>query len=374
MSGALVDLVAKGAQDVYLTGSPEVSFFRQQYKRHTNFTSKPVKLNPMGTFGPNQEISLKIPNKGDLLDYVWLHMADNDNTSSNLMPSTSKPVIFELWIGGQMVDRQDATFMILHWQKFLVDSGAKAMAIAATKQAGSDYYGRNTYERLEFIPLHFSFCDGQPLPLLALQYHEVEIKIKFSSSDPGKVDFYANYIMLDTIERDYFVNKEHEILIEQVQRIPVTTRNGSNYMFDLSLLNHPVKSIHWSNVSNTHYTSSDVMLYLNGTQLFDSPMPDIYFSSVQGYYHSEHASELLKLNSFGNSTNDDYQGGKGLKMYSFAQKASKHVPTGSCNFSRLDNAEMKFVGSSENDDTYLYAVNWNVLRIKNGMAGVAFSN
>ena len=68
MSGALVDLVAKGVQDVYLTGSPEVSFFRQQYKRHTNFTSKPVKLNPMGTVAANSEISLKIQNKGDLVD------------------------------------------------------------------------------------------------------------------------------------------------------------------------------------------------------------------------------------------------------------------------------------------------------------------
>ena len=61
-------------------------------------------------------------------------------------------------------------------------------------------------------------------------------------------------------------------------------------------------------------------------------------------------------------------------MYSFAQKANKHVPTGSCNFSRLDNAEMKFQSGNDDDDAYLYAVNWNVLRIKNGMAGVAFSN
>ncbi len=372
MSGALVDLVAKGVQDVYLTGSPEVSFFRQQYKRHTNFTSKPVKLNPMGTVGPNQEISLKIPNKGDLLDYIWLDLKGTTIGGDGFNADTSKPAIFELWIGGQMVDRQDATFACLHWNKFLVDSGAKTMAI----QNGSTTNDNDPMSCIlgsTFLPLHFSFCDGQPLPLLTLQYHEVEIKIKFSSGtlSSNNVDFYANYIMLDTIERDYFVSKDHEILIEQVQRIPVTTRNGSNYMFDLSLLNHPVKSLHWSNVSNVSYTSSDTMLYLNGTQLFDSPMPDKYFTSVQGYYHSEHASELLKDSSRAFAAE---KGGKRLKMYSFAQKANKHVPTGSCNFSRLDNAEMKFVGSSTSDDTYLYAVNWNVLRIKNGMAGVAFSN
>ena len=115
------------------------------------------------------------------------------------------------------------------------------------------------------------------------------------------------------------------------------------------------------------------MLYLNGAQLFDSPMPDIYFTSVQGYYHSEHSSGLL-ISQPSNDGSSSVPSGQGLKMYSFAQKANRHVPTGSCNFSRLDNAEMKFVGSSTNDDTYLYAVNWNVLRIKNGMAGVAFSN
>jgi hypothetical protein len=96
-------------------------------------------------------------------------------------------------------------------------------------------------------------------------------------------------------------------------------------------------------------------------------MPNKYFTSVQGYYHSEHASELLKCNT-------DGSGGEGLKMYSFAQKPCKHFPTGSCNFSRLDNAEMKLTGSVDGTGAFLNAVNWNILRIKSGMAGIAFSN
>jgi hypothetical protein len=346
MSGALVDLVAKGVQDAYLTGTPEVSFFRQNYKRHTNFTTKPVKLTAMGTQGANNEISLKIPNKGDLLSYVWLETPTSD--TNNLIGSSSSPTVFELWIGGQMVERQDSIFMEYHWKKFLVDSNTKGCLNPTT-----------------WFPLHFFFCDNYPLPLVALQYHEVEIKIKFSSLISGSplINYYATYILIDTVERDYFVSKNHEILIEQVQKIPVTGGTGTNVTFDLSLLNHPVKSLHWSNVSNVSYSTGDVMVYLNGTQLFDSPMPDNYFSNVQGYYHSEYYSGLLSA------------AGAYLKMYSFAQKANKHVPTGSCNFSRLDNAEMKIVGASPNSqDAILYAVNWNILRIKNGMAGVAFSN
>ena len=364
MSGALVDLVAKGVQDAYLTGNPEVSFFRQNYKRHTNFSMKPVQLDPMGTIAGNSEITLKIPNKGDLLSYVWVDL-DTSIGGDGIHADTSNPAVFELYIGGQFVDRQDATFMALHWQKFLVDSGAKAMAIFTPN--ADDVNSRNNLFSSTILPLHFFFCDSYPLPLVALQYHEVEIRVKFAAGDPGNVKFYANYIMLDTNEREYFANKDHEMLIEQVQRLPVTGGSGSNPVFDLSLLNHPVKSLHWTVPSDDDFNTGNVMIYLNGTQLFDNPMPDKYFTYVQGYYHSEHASELLKGASG--------EGGYSLKMYSFAQKASKHVPTGTCNFSRLDNAEMKISGASlVSQNLFLHAVNFNVLRIKNGMAGVAFSN
>jgi len=365
MSGALVDLVAKGVQDAYLTGKPEVSFFRQKYSRHTNFAMKPVKLTPMGKVAANSEVSIKIPNKGDLLSYVWLDLESTNIGGNGINADTSNPAVFELYIGGQLVDRQDATFMALHWQKFLCDSGAKAMSIFTSDENDSSI--KVDLLNSKFLPLHFFFCDSYPLPLVALAYHEVEIKIKFSTNDPGTIGFYANYIMLDTNERDWFVNTDHSILIEQVQRLPATNGTDSNPTFDLSLLNHPVKSLHWSNVLADNFNTGEVMIYLNGTQLFDEHMTDIFFTHVQGYYHSEHASELLKGTS---------AGGQQLKMYSFAQKASTHVPTGSCNFSRLDNAEMKLTGVSPSgrNDIYLYAVNWNVLRIKQGMAGLAFSN
>jgi hypothetical protein len=371
MSGALVDLVAKGVQDAYLTGNPEVSFFRQKYSRHTNFAMKPVRLVPMGTIAANSEVSIKIPNKGDLLNYIWIDLKSDDlgGTNSIIGANTSNPAIFELYIGGQLIDRQDASFMVLHWQKFLADSGSKGIGIC-THNPSTNY--RSDYLNNNILPLHFFFCDNTSLPLVALQYHEIEIKIKFSSSfglPTLNYDFYANYIMLDTDERNWFVNNDHEILIEQVQRIPVTSGTDTNPVFDLSLLNHPVKSLHWSNVATDTFNTGNVMIYLNGTALFNDDMPDKYFAHVQGYYHSEHAS-LLALGG------SNQGGGYSMKMYSFAQKASKHIPTGTCNFSRLDNAEMKLknVTSGAVSTIFLNAVNFNVLRIKKGMAGLAFSN
>ena len=90
MSGALVELVATGVQDAYLTGKPEVSFFRQSYKRHTNFALKTVQLSPIGTIAANSEVSLPIPSKGDLLTQVWIDGV-GDMDSSNVQSA-----VFEL--------------------------------------------------------------------------------------------------------------------------------------------------------------------------------------------------------------------------------------------------------------------------------------
>jgi hypothetical protein len=190
---------------------------------------------------------------------------------------------------------------------------------------------------------------------VALAYHEVEVRVKFSnqSAPPAGITFYANYVLLDTDERAAFTNTDHELLIEQMQKI-----SYSGNKFDLSLLNHPVKSLHFSNVASGTAVSDGLQLYLNGNESFNVPMPAKFFNQVQGYYHSEfYSSELARLDSQ-------------LFMLSFALKASKHQPCGTCNFSRIDTAALNVTGA----DGYLYAVNYNILRIKQGMAGIAFSN
>ena len=381
MSGALVELVAKGAQDAYLTGDPEVSFFHQTYRRHTNFAQKPVPVQYTGTAGANQQINMKLLNKGDLLSYIWMDMTGLAITSN---VSALQDTNFELYIGGQLIDRQDGFYMILLWQKFLLDSSAKGFA---TIPFGDDSSIMNDVLQSQWLPLHFFFCDSMCyLPLVALQYHEVEVRITFGTGATfnKQPNFYANYVVLDTAEREAIVNKEHNLLIEQVQRITATSSstNASN-KFDLSFINHPVKCILWGNNEGpvgslgTVFYSNTVQLYLNGTELFETEMPDVYFTQVQGYYHSEFASELLKGqgNVFQGGFAPAANTGRNLKMYSFALKANKHQPCGTCNFSRIDTASLTF-GSVTGAPTnfYLYAVNFNILRIKAGLSGLAFSN
>ena len=342
-----VELVSRGAQDVYLTGQPEVSFFRQNFRRYTNFAQRNVKLNFIGTAAANSEISIKIPNKGDLLSYMWVDLGSATVDTNGIdADSSDGGAIFELWIGGQLVDRQDAFFMVQHWNKYLADSSVKPWAASAA----------GTTTASNWLPLHFFFCDFAPLPLVALAYHEVEVRVKFSSSAVATQPvFYANYVLLDTDERAAFTNTDHELLIEQVQKI---SYGSGNTKFDLSLLNHPVKSLHFSNVASGTAVSDGIQLYLNGNESYNVPMPAKFFNQVQGYYHSEfYSAELSRLDS-------------SLFMLSFALKASKHQPCGTCNFSRIDTAALNVTGA----DGYLYAVNYNILRIKQGMAGIAFSN
>jgi len=376
MSGALVELVAKGVQDAYLTGDPEVSFFHQAYKRHTNFAQKPVPVQYTGTFGPNQQINMKLLNKGDLLGYIWIDLSNTSLQANHLNAST-----FELYIGGQLIDRQIGDYCLYFWQKFLVDSSAKGFALQGTNQTTNAPL--TSINVSKWFPLHFFFCDSCYLPLVALQYHEVEIRISCGSDMPTpnkQPSIFANYIVLDTLERTSISNKEHNLLIEQVQSVLLNSeRSSSSNKFDLSFLNHPVKCLLWGSSSgdtNTSYLlTNQVQLYLNGTEIFESPMSDIYFSSVQNYYHSEFASVLMGDSNSTRSQTSDGSGGN-LKMYSFALKANKHQPCGTCNFSRLDTASLNFGsvihGNVLHDN--LYAVNFNIFRIKDGLGGLAFSS
>ena len=366
MSAALIDLVSVGAQDVYITGNPEVSFFRQNYKRHTNFAIKPERMDYIGTFESGNEVSIPIKSKGDLLSYVWIENVNiNSNNSDasifkSLVGNETSPTEFSLWIGGQEVTKLDSLFINTVHNTLYNESQAKATC-AATTQDGGDNVSTGSY----IIPFFFSEDWTKSLPLVGLQYHEVEIRIKCRNGTftPGtRPKVYGSYVFLDTQEREFFANGEHELLITQTQYQPMTDSDTS---IDLTYFNHPVKAVHiaaGSNVS-TSYTFTDASMFINGVPLFEN---------MTGEYHrnvvpSRHCSVL-------NTTVDSEQ----IYTWPFCLTMNKSQPTGTLNFSRIDNAKININGlSTDNDNINMiraYAVNYNILRIKNGMGGIAFGN
>ena len=175
---------------------------------------------------------------------------------------------------GQLIDSQTYDFMADIWQVYLAETYTKSINI-------NNY---TTVTNNQFFPLHFFFCDnGMFLPLVALQYSEVEIRIRWGPniSNVPSIKCFANYIYLDTSEREEIVKKPMDILVTQVQRVVYDLDNGLNSC-DLSYFNHPIKSIFFGFESNEVYIPNDKFsftsadLYLNGTQLLEGDVPHLF--------------------------------------------------------------------------------------------------
>lgn len=364
MSAALIDLVSVGAQDVYIKGNPEVSFFRQNYKRHTNFSIKPERMDYIGTFGANNEVSIPIKSKGDLLSYVWIEATNinrSENINTSLFDSSTTPTEFSLWIGGQEVTKLDSLFIAGVHNVLYNESQAKASC--ATTSYKATQTNENTSTGSYVIPFFFSEDWTKSLPLVGLQYHEVEIRIKLHPNfTPGSTPkVYGSYVYLDTEEREFFANTEHELLITQTQYQPMSKTDTS---VDLTYFNHPVKAVHIACAEDhaTKYSFTDASMYINGVTLFEN-MTYEYHNKVVPSRHCSILSETLDKEP--------------VATWPFCLTMNKTQPTGSLNFSRIDNAKITIKGGDSGDvpaALRAYAVNYNILRIKNGMGGIAFGN
>jgi hypothetical protein len=354
MSGALVTLVAKGAQDVYLINNDsDTSFFKSKFNRYTNFSQAPKILDFTGVVQNSGTTSIFVPSYGDLINQVWLE-------GSNIVPNLSGTT-FDLYIGGQKIDSQTFDFMADVWQVYMAETYSKCQTIN----------NNISQSNKNFFPLHFFFCDNDMfLPLIAIQYHQIEIKISWGSTiqNVSNLTAYGNYIFLDTKEREDMVEKPQiDMFITQVQTI-----NGTLKTIDMSTLNHPVKSIYFGYPQNSDITSYwsfvHASLDINGTPLLEKMSPT-YFHTVQGYYNTKYG-----IINFNNTQGAPLY--TRYFTYNFCLNATSYKPTGTCNFSRLDNARLNLHGTTATSATslVLYAVNYNILRIKSGLAGILFSD
>ena len=377
MSAALVDLVSKGAQDVYITGDPEVSFFRQNFRRHTNFAIKPERVDYIGQFNGGAEVTIPIKSKGDLLSYVWIEAPEIQTAlgDTGLFATGQSATEFTLLIGGQQVCKLDSLFIQGVHNVLYNDTSAKASCAVTTAVAsenaksartgtqGSDYF---------VIPFFFSEDWTKALPLVAMQYHEVEIRIKCRSGLTGfgaTPKVYANYVYLDTEERNRLLNTEQEILITQTQHQIMDTNSSGTVDVDLTYFNHPSKAIHLisSAADGTAWDNElkfdSATLYINGQPLFED-MSDTYHHNVVPEMHCT----VLPSGVIDSVP---------LFTWPFCIKLNGSQPSGSLNFSRVDNSKLvlkNLTVAGSPSMLRVYTVNYNILRVKNGLAGVAFGN
>jgi hypothetical protein len=277
-----------------------------------------------------------------------------------------------------------------------------------------------------YLPLIFFFNrnPGLYLPLIALQYHEVRIDFDLASNmetylNKNVFKVWANYVYLDTEERRRFAQKGHEYLIEQVQHTGSDTVTAGQTSNKRLSYNHPVKELVWcfndpatANASTALWNfttepakneivldsdafaataancfvpttfASGVPLVRAGPDHSDSkfteelvgPLTDFkLILNGQDRFKAQKGKYFNQVQAYNHHSGCPYPG---VYSYSFALKPEEHQPTGTCNFSRIDNAQVAVTvpAAAASTTMHMFAVNYNVLRIQSGMGGLAFSN
>jgi hypothetical protein len=308
MGGALMQLVAYGAQDVFLTGTPEITFWKVSYRRHTNFAMESIEQTFSGQADFGRRVTCTISRNGDLAYRTYLQVTLPEINQD--MKTTGSDGVYARWldyigeqlvaqveveIGGQRVDRQYGDWMHI-WNQltqtseqqkgyfkmignttqltYITDPAFAAVAGPCASAGGPSQVcaPRNALpETTLYVPLQFWFCrnPGLALPLIALQYHEVKINIDFrpigeclwavknltATTGTNSVSaayqqslvaasLYVDYIFLDTDERRKMAQNPHEYLIEQLQFTGDESVGSSSNKIKLNF-NHPCKELVW---------------------------------------------------------------------------------------------------------------------------------
>jgi hypothetical protein len=284
-----------------------------------------------------------------MVSYVYL--TKKDSSGKQIQFANTDIDHIDFLIGGQVIDSQTNEFMDLIADPFL--SSTQNKANFSDTDVGTKGYA---------YPLRFWFCENwqSALPFIALQYHDVEIRIYWASAVASAIyEAWANFVVLDVVEREDFASRTQNHLIYQVQKATPSGNKTQNLVF-----NHPIKFIAGSNVvTNVVTTTSDIgnqgmLLQINGVDIGEQKSITPHFNLVPNYYSVP----------FDNVGTTQF-------LLPFCLDTSKLQPTGTLNFSRIDSARL--VSSANFTDALLgtlYAVNYNILKVQNGMGGLMYSN
>jgi hypothetical protein len=412
MAGGLLQLVAVGVQDIYLIGNPQITFFKTIYKRYTNFSLESMQqvIDGRPDFGQNIQVTID-RSKGDLLKDIILDIvlptlpqetaldAGNEYYWTNGIGNVLIKQV-DLEIGGQLIDRHYSEWLDI-WSQLTINESK----IGAYNAMVGNYSSISSLKASAALPLRlhvpmffwFNREYSVALPLIALQYHEITLKIKirdFNSCYRNSVlstqltDYHiqsfrvwADYVHLDMEERRKFAETQHECIIEQLQfaedEFIASSQNSVSKVLNF---NHPVKELYWVHVNNDYEqqniltgnqlltysiptnleTFGEGVLQLNGIDRFEK-RPANYFRLVQNYQmHTRYSS-------------------KQIYTYSFSLNPERLQPMGSCNMSKFASINLFLDYNAINPKANnmilkVYGINYNIFRIMSGMAGLSYSN
>ena len=407
MGGALLDLVAKGGQDVYFICNPQISFFKKVYQRHTNFSIEYQKfqLDTFMDFGTTTRYT--IPRQGDLIKNLFFQfelptLTSTDSKTCSYVNYIGYSLIeyVELYINTQKIDRLTGEWMYIY-NELSVKEGKKRGYNEMVGGKSFEGYDSDTGINggLFIVPLNFWFNDniGSAIPYAALQYSDIELKIKLRDFDElwvtsdgtaplgefkiTNMHIGVERIYLDTKERKEFATQSHEYLIKQTQYSlnNMIRKNEKNRTLDLHF-NHPILELIFVVQSKSKFISR----VNGGNDYFNFSKTDIYpyqdtIKSAKIILNGEDRTtdltpkELRLFNpiQYHTSVPNNY-----IYLYSFSLNPEEYQPSGSCNFSRFDNKQLQieFADNIPDSELKVFALNYNILRITQGLGGLAYIN
>lgn len=414
-AGGLLQLAARGTQDIYLTGNPQITYFVFVYKRHSNFAYESNEQLFTGSVNFGQHVWCDIDREGDLMNEIFLEVHlpslnpfpdNNPNYHCSWTNAIGHALIkkVNIEIGGQKIDEHYGQWLDI-WSELTISNDKKD---GYNNMVGKHENFNSTTQEGElvlFIPLQFWFCQnkGLALPLIALQHHNVRINLQFEEFDklwvsnngnkPGLggdnssfrqnysislARLFVDYIYLDEAERKIFAQNNHEYLISQLQ---VNSVSLPSDVYSLNLeFNHPVKEFIWviqtQDIATVGPNSgNDWFNYSNGDSFAPKDPLDKAKFELEGTeripWRKERYFRIVQPYQRHTSVPDNF-----IYLYSFAYEPESHQPSGTCNFSHIDNAVL-FINTIKNLNKpiiNIYATNYNVLTISNGQGGIKFNN
>ena len=413
MAGRL-RLATTGVQDQWLTGDPQFSHFLMNFKKHTKFAIDYVESQFDGKIDFGQIIECRIPNdKGDLIRNMTLKVSLTDPIPDSVgvndtvwSPSIITHLIeyAELLIGGQTIQRITGEYIYMHQQLYNTNDDIEQTLYFLNGHGNIlSYQGEYTY----FLDLPFYFYRNPTLaiPTCALTKQLVEVRIKtrplteliyggkglygptYENDIGGSITKFSldtEFVYVEVEESSFLQSNPLDYVITQVQMSQFKMKPDETEKAVMLKFSHPVKELFFvsqsdesvqNNYPNEYNTITNVELRFNNEVVFNRNEKFlVYEQGLKHHVNVPLASQYNIGTPFGNSTFTF--GPAKFGMYSFSLKPEVHYPTGQVNMSRIAHKLLKIkinpLNSSLSNNTRIYAVNYNVLRIQSGLAGLKF--
>ena len=390
MSGRL-RLAATGVQDQWLTGDPQFSYFLMNFRRHTKFSIDYIESQFDGDLTFGKTITCRIPNdKGDLVKNLNLKVTLNDpSTGYEWCPSVISHLIesAELLIGGQTIQKLTGEYIYMHQQLYNTDDDTDQTVYFLNSHGNTIAYSGD-YNYFIDLPFYFYRNSSLSIPTCALTKQIVEVRIKLrplselvSGANPEnaiatlkKIAIDTEFVFLTDRERDYLMSRPIDYVITQLQMSKFVMKAGENTKSVMLNFSHPVKELFFvsqsekavrDNHPNRYNTISNVKLRFNNELVFDRDRKFLVYEQALKYHISP--PEYVAATNYKQSE---------FSMYSFALNPEMYYPTGQVNMSRIVHKlltiEIDPINSVDDNKTRVYALNFNILRVNAGLAGLKF--